>query len=268
MADLKYAEKKELEAALSMGSGYVLNFTDATFAEFFFDSVEIEIGNQKYRNDGASKANRMRAFWKTEDNYIVGKLLTAIVDNWRVVKCVGDPDAPPEECVKIARRLMESAPVPELDAIQAIPGEKSSDELAKSVRQHIERNEPEKGLDRLHTYLTMYFRTKCQELEISVDEKKPLHNLVGGYVKALENKGLIESDMTKRILKSSISVMTAFNDVRNNQSYAHGNQLLNYNESMLIFGHVTNLIKFIDKLNSGGSVEKEAASEPDDEIPF
>lgn len=55
-------------------------------------------------------------------------------------------------------------------------------------------------------------------------------------MRALKNEGAIESEMTERILKSSISVMAAFNRVRNDQSLAPDNQVLNYNESLLIFG--------------------------------
>jgi hypothetical protein len=43
---------------------------------------------------------------------------------------------------------------------------------------------------------------------------------------------LIESRMTETILKSSISVLEAFNEVRNNKSLAHDNELLNESERM------------------------------------
>ena len=68
-------------------------------------------------------------------------------------------------------------------------------------------------------------------------------------MKALKSEGLIESLMTERILKSSISLMEAFNRVRNEQSFAHDNRVLNYNESLLIFGHVTGLVRFIEALD-------------------
>jgi len=54
--------------------------------------------------------------------------------------------------------------------------------------------------------------------------------------------------MTERILKSSISILEAFNDVRNNMSLAHDNSILNYGESLLIFNHVSASIRFISKL--------------------
>jgi len=147
------------------------------------------------------------------------------------VKDYGDPDQPPEECIIIANRLKESGPVPELDAIKAITDEKDFEALAKSVRESIDRNEPENGLDRLHTFLVKYFRVKCQSYGLQIDKKKPLHSLVGEYIKVIKKEGLIESEMTKRILKSSISVMEAFSHVLNNQSFAHDNHVLNYNES-------------------------------------
>ena len=54
--------------------------------------------------------------------------------------------------------------------------------------------------------------------------------------------------MTERILKSSISILEKFNEVRNNQSLVHDNVVLNYEESLLIFNHITASIRFISKL--------------------
>lgn len=39
----------------------------------------------------------------------------------------------------------------------------------------------------------------------------------------------------ERILRSSISVLQAFNDVHYNKSLAHDNPILNYEENMLVF---------------------------------
>ena len=69
-------------------------------------------------------------------------------------------------------------------------------------------------------------------------------------MKRLKAHGQIESEMTQRILKSSISPLEAFNDVRNNQSLAHDNPLLSYDEALLIFNHVTGSIRFLRGLES------------------
>lgn len=250
MSDLTSLEKRKLERALGMRTGYVLGFSNRTFEDFFADSAGIEIYSDIYELASGSKANRMRAFWEKENNHVVGSLLLELFENenWTEYKDYNDPDEAPKECVEIALRLKESTVVPELEVIQAITNEKDFEALAKSVRESIERNEPETGLDRLHTFLVKYFRIRCQELSIEVDKKIPLHSLFGQYIKAIKKEGLIESEMSERILKSTISIMESFSHVRNNQSFAHDNQILNYSESLLIFGHVTNSIRFIERL--------------------
>ncbi|MDO9631067.1 MAG: abortive infection family protein, partial [Humidesulfovibrio sp.] len=41
------------------------------------------------------------------------------------------------------------------------------------------------------------------------------------------------------------ALLESFNDVRNNQSLAHDNPILNYEESLLIFNQVAASIRFI-----------------------
>lgn len=48
-------------------TGYVLNFSDRTFAEFFHDNLGIDIYTDKYNYASGSKANRMRGFWMVAD---------------------------------------------------------------------------------------------------------------------------------------------------------------------------------------------------------
>ena len=76
--------------------------------------------------------------------------------------------------------------------------------------------------------------------------------------------------MTERILRSSISVLEAFNDVRNNKSLAHDNPILNYDESLLIFNHVASSIRFIKSLEARIKIQKQKADQPlfDENIPF
>ena len=117
--------------------------------------------------------------------------------------------------------------------------------LANSVRDSIEKNRPEEGLDRLHTFVVKYIRVLCERNGIPTSREKPLHSLFGEYLKFLKARGLIQSGMAERILKSTISVLEAFNTVRNEQSLAHDNPLLNYGESILIFNNVATAIRFI-----------------------
>jgi hypothetical protein len=79
---------------------------------------------------------------------------------------------------------------------------------------------------------------------------KPLHSCYGEYVKFLKQNNLFESEMAEKILRYAITILDAFNDVRNNRSFAHDNKLLNYNESMLIFRNVSSIIDFIESMES------------------
>lgn len=156
--------------------------------------------------------------------------------------------------------------MPDIGAVTPNIEDRSFEALARSVREAIERDQPEAGLDRLHTFLLKYFRVLCEKRGIDAGREKPLHSLVGEYVKVLRKEGIIESEMSERILKSTISVMEAFNRVRNDQSFAHGINVLNYHESLLIFGHVTSSI--IQAIESGGTDNSTVDAEEYDDIPF
>jgi hypothetical protein len=268
MADLAPIEKRKLERALGMRSGYVLNFSNNTFHEFFLDYCGIDIYDDKYNFSSGSKANRMRAFWELESNYLVAKALDTIFSEWLEFEGYGSPDTPPEECRLIVKRLKENASVPDIDAVTPNIDDESFEALAASIRELVAQNKPVLGLDRLHTFVVKYFRVLCEKRGIDVGRDKPLHSLVGGYIKSLKAQGLIESEMTERILKSSISVMEAFNRVRNEHSFAHDNNVLNYAESILILGHVSSSMRFIKALEEKAEASTGINCDSDSDLPF
>ncbi len=81
MSSLTAVEKLYLEKILDMGGGYVLNFTDATFAEFF-KRYKVNIHGNQYLTYGTSKAKKMRAFWERESDALVGRVLSEMLDNY------------------------------------------------------------------------------------------------------------------------------------------------------------------------------------------
>ena len=140
------------------------------------------------------------------------------------------------------------------------------DALASSVRESIEKNEPEAGLDRLHAFIVKFVRVLCEKHSIVVDRQKVLHSIFGDYIKKLRADGFIESVMTERILKTSISNLEAFNDVRNEQSLAHPNAMLNYSESLLILNNIASLVKFLSALEE--RIDEQANVVDEANIPF
>lgn len=252
MADLNYKEKLIIEKLFNMGSGYVMDFSNRTFQEFIYDSLNIDIYNSKYDYESGSKANRLRAFFKEESNYRVGVLLNDLLDYWITKAKIGEygfdikQENLYEECLKISERLKRDTIVEEIDAIKEVDNDKDFRLLAKSIKESIEKNEPEVALDRLHTYVMKFIRKLCDKHGIEINKSESLNAIFGKYVKYVVNEGKIESQMTERILKYSIHVIEAFNDIRNNKSFAHDNPILNYSESILIFNNVQiqlNLLK-------------------------
>ena len=250
MSDLSSIERRKLEKLFCMGSGYVLDFSDRTFSEFFEENTRIDIDAATYRERGTSKANRMRGFWTVEGNHVVGKVIEAMILYGQSENCLLDEPGLTDDCWKVAKRLSLDTPVTDLDSLTATVNERDFDTVAQHVREAIEKNQPEAALDRLHTFVIKYVRTLCELRGIEVNRDKALHSIFGEYVKRLREGGHLESVMTERIIKSSISVLEAFNDVRNNKSLAHDNPILNYEESLLIFNHVASSVRFIKSLES------------------
>jgi len=276
MSDLTSIEKLRLERFFGMGGGYVLDFSNRTFDEFILDNTHINIYSDKYSYGSGSKANRLRAFWDKESNYLIGKLISAMLDYWKTQNELYGRDTTQQdidaynECLKIADRLKQDVPVDNLDILQADTDDKDFNLLAKAIKETIEKNEPETALDRLHTFVFKYLRQLCDKHKIIISKDDPLHSVFGKYIKHLTTNNLLESTMAERILKSSISVLEAFNDVRNNKSFAHDNPILNYRESLLIFNSITNTIKFIESIEETVDEKNKQAKNATawDELPF
>lgn len=67
-----------IDDLFEMGDGYVLNFSNKTFAEFFDDELGINIDDSRYDVEGTSKAKRLRFFLKTCDPQVRIQTLLAL----------------------------------------------------------------------------------------------------------------------------------------------------------------------------------------------
>lgn len=273
MTKFSFIEKSKFEKLFKMSSGYVMDFSDRTFQEFIADALKIDIYDEKYKYSSGSKANRLRGYWLVESNYNIGKLLQKLLEYWihkvQIEEIEYDitDELNYEECLKIVQILKSETTVENLEALMPNSDEKDFSTLSVAIRESIEKNEPEKALDRLHTFTIKYIRQLNNNHGIEYNKETPLHSLFGGYIKEIDKKGIIESDMTRRILKSSISVLEAFNDVRNNKSFAHDNSILNYNESILIFNDISNVIRFLETIEKP-KIETKDVKDNRDDLPF
>lgn len=87
MADLTSSDQHKLERLLGMGSGYVLDFSNRTFAEFMEECVRRSIFDARYDYGSGSTANRLRAFWSVEGIHLVGKLIEELISFGQKATC-------------------------------------------------------------------------------------------------------------------------------------------------------------------------------------
>lgn len=111
MANLSQIEMQKFEALLSMGGGYVLNFSSQNFDRFVKGVVRINIFTPKYETYGSSKAKRLRALWEIESDAIVGRLLEELINYYQAQLDLGVQDINKvndkivEDCLTIACKL-------------------------------------------------------------------------------------------------------------------------------------------------------------------
>jgi hypothetical protein len=252
MVALKHSEMRVFDDAFDMHGGYVLDFSDRTFSQFFDDEFGLNIYDEKYCFNGSSKAKHLRAFITIEDELIVSRVLRRI---WEYRERIPAYQSA-ENCETLKVRLFElltkiegGGAIPRTDAIERFKRDETLEELVAAIERDIGANKPIATLDRLHTYCMKKFAHLLDERRIAWDRAEPLHSRVGKYVKALRQERQL-GDVTSQIVKSSIGIFDKLNDVRNNRSLAHDNQLLDQGEARFIYDAITAFLRFVKSIEA------------------
>lgn len=145
---LTVADKTFLEAVLQMSGGYVLDFSNTSFARFF-GSLGTDIFDEKYAEYGSSKANRLRTFWKLGSDVEVSSSLDALGNYIQAKKLSGGFDAVTDEQLsrirEIALGVATNLSTPKTSGSGAITTEATvnknliSIEIHDDIYSHIER---------------------------------------------------------------------------------------------------------------------------------
>jgi hypothetical protein len=80
MSSLTELEKLKLEAIFNMAGGYVLDFNDRSFSTFIHSITNKNIHDPKYAELGTSKANKLRAFWRIDNDIDVGNVTQQMLE--------------------------------------------------------------------------------------------------------------------------------------------------------------------------------------------
>lgn len=67
MPNIRSLDMKFVEDIFEMGGGYVLDFSDPSMARFFAEELNVDIDDDTYREQGGSKAKRLRCYLNKVD---------------------------------------------------------------------------------------------------------------------------------------------------------------------------------------------------------
>lgn len=269
MSSIKYADRLKFERLFGMSSGYVLWFSNRTFRDFFISTVDIDIYDGSWGEQPLSKANLLRSFWENASDVQVANVNRELLSIWHTqTESKSETDLLLyQECIDINSVLFGNQSVRNIGALSQIDTDGTIEAIIKDIKHNIETNNPELTLDRLHNYLIKYGRKLCIKHGIDYQDNDTLTSIFGLYNKWLHDNELLESKMSSKIIGSVVKLFEDFNYVRNNQSAAHPNPLLNKMESLFIVDTICSIVEFINKIEDvlSGSVK---SNTEDDLVPF
>jgi len=246
-------ERELLENALGMGDGYVLDFSDRTFSDFFHEVLSIDAeASVLFNGRGTSKAKRLRSFIERASPIYVARALRKLWDRRESLgrECFPADGALHDNYFRIVARFEGAEPEIDSSEFEVFEPSPTLEELIASIRRDLEAARPQAALDRLHTYCMKRFSALIRKNGGVCDEADPLHSRVGKYVKAIKGQREL-TEMSERIIKSSISSLESMNGIRNNKSFAHDNpEIIGMEEARFIFDSVSAILRFIKAVDT------------------
>ncbi|HUD54135.1 MAG TPA: abortive infection family protein [Terracidiphilus sp.] len=254
MPRLKLSDIETIDEAMNTGNGagYVLDFSDRTFSAYFQDEFEIDIDQERYRANGNSKGKRLRTLLTIESGNIAARVLRSLWDHRAAIiarQGREETQGLSERFFKIIHQLESDTSLPSADAIDRFSKNETLDELVNAIQRDIAANKPQAALDRLHTYCMKKFAHLIVARGTTCAKDEPLHSRVGKYIKLLEFEGQLQP-ISARIVKSSISIFEEFNNIRNNKSFAHDNEIVGLHEARFIFDSISSVLRFVRSIEA------------------
>jgi hypothetical protein len=257
--ELKRSQVKAIEEAVAFprGFGYVLDFSDRTMSEYFEDEFGIDIYAAEYKENGSSKRNCLTTFLQKTDLGTALKVLRALSERRQGLIDTGPASYNGEETKAASRALQDVIVQLELnpavlraDGVVPFERDRTLEELVADIERSLLANKPEVAIDHLHTYCVKKMAHLLKVRGIPCGPDEPLHSRFGKYRHCLESERTLH-EFTHRALKTFISLLESFNDLRNNHSLAHDNKLLDPVEARFIVSSISAMLVMLRALESG-----------------
>ncbi|MFS4438625.1 abortive infection family protein [Paracoccaceae bacterium GXU_MW_L88] len=251
--ELKHWQRNWLTATFETQPGYILNFSDRTFAEFFEDHFQVDIYDDRFAKSGKSKAKRFMAFIALSPPRVVAELVQELWDlkhadqiekierELQLASLNGDPEyadilanAYAIECEEL-EKFLESLKEGQEHASTASLRHLASVWTFDTVEAEIDRalanvdTDPEDALTAARAVLESVFKSILFECDLPLPKKKSEMN---AYYKAVREplglspgKADISDDIAndvRTILSALGSVVDGIGSLRTHGGDAHG----------------------------------------------
>ena len=235
-----------------MGGGYVLDFSNKTFAEFFDDEFQVDIYDDTYAIGGDSKAKRLRFFIRLSTPRQAGRVLRALWDHKKTEVRDGFERrlalshlSDDEELLEVQMSL-DAREDSEFEALVSAIENRDEDEaidaasiLAKefnldTVRTDIERarnfvqDDPEDAITAACSLLESLCRSILIELDKELPKDKSIQPLYRRVAKVLnlsagrEDIASLVFDDVRKVLSGLSTLVEGIGALRTHAGDAHG----------------------------------------------
>jgi len=256
MSKLEFVEKNRLETLFGMKGGYVLDFSDRSFAEFFVD-FNIDIHDDKYCEQGTSKAKKLREFWKIENDYLVGKVVQSLIHIAEDSSPVESKEESEliEDCKKIATRLLSGQV--DLDSLKQTATRYDAKHLAMQIKRAGDsvQEDPVLAIGTAKEIIETCCKTILAERGNPVTGTPNMPKLIRETLKQLKlipeniNEEARGSDVIKRLLQNLGTVADGLAELRGLYGTGHGKhgktKSLSARHAKLAVGAAATLARFL-----------------------
>ncbi len=225
MSSLTTIEKNKLEKLFNMHGGYVLDFSNYTF-ENFFNNYKINIYSDKYTQKGSSKAKLLGSFWETESDHLVGQIIEAMIESSTFSN---EKKELVQSCREISQRLHSGkVNLSSLKQVTTEFGLEYIDRQIKRMEDSIE-NDPDLAIGTAKELIESCCKTILNELKVTFNEK--MLEVPQLAKLTLENLKLVPdsvdpkargSDIIKKILGNVGAISHGMAELRNMYGTGHG----------------------------------------------
>jgi len=234
MSDLKMSEKKLFEELFGMRTGYVMDFTNVTFTEFFSEHG-IDIYSDRYAFNGDSKAKRLRAFWEVDSNDMVAHVLSELFCYWQNISAQPSSEVmeTAKRCKLVTQRLSAKQPGhPSLKDLSRSAVEFNAEYLANQILRMEQSVESDTALaiGTAKELIETCCRTILEERRKPVQGTPDIPALIKATLKelALVPEGVPEAtkgrEIIKRLLSNLSTIVQGLAELRGLYGTGHGKE--------------------------------------------